>query len=1402
MPMDASTRDFRDPDPTELYARYLAQAERGEAVDFAELCRRHPQFADGLRHLHGRQETVDGLRRSSVTASRPASAAPVDAPTGTHRYGLGERLARGGMGVIYKVWDRVLHRNLAMKVVRQQDHPHAEQVAVDPHVLTRFVREAEITAHLDHPGVVPIHDLGLDAHGRIFFTMKLVQGKSLAAVFQLAKARREKWTPTRVVDVIVRVCETVAFAHSRGVIHRDLKPDNIMVGAFGETYVMDWGLAKLSQQRDADATELTSMPAAATTVDQITIDSLPASGGASSGSADTETGCVLGTVWYMPPEQAAGHIDELDERSDIYSVGAILYELLTAKRPYFVRGATARADAVIEAVLAGPPEPVASLARHVPSELVAICNKAMARSKADRYQSMQDMADDLRAYLENRVVRAYQTGAWAELKKWVKRNRGLSIASGASVLVAMAGLLTVVAVQSAANRRLFDANAAISEESRQKEMALEQQTLARRQADAERLRAEGLYLARQAADVVDKNPGQALLLALESHKRHPGFEANSSLLSALASHHELRTMIGHRKPIHMASLSPDRKRLVTASDDNTAIVWDLAVGRPAAWLIGHVHPLSHAEFSPNGDWVVTTSYDNTAAVWDAETGKRLRIFAGHTAPVWHASFSFDSRTLATASLDGTARLWDTETGTERCVLNGHLAEVYSVAFSPDDAHVVSTSADRTARLWRMSTGEQLHVLTGHRAGVAKALFTPDGARIVTAAWGDAVATATDSRRSTAPASDTDVRIWNAQTGQEEHRLEHRAAILSLALDERAERLATGCADGSVSIWDLNSGRAEHQFQAADQISALCFSPDKSIIAAGNRRGDVWLIDANLGQAAGERHGHSDAIAAIAFASGDELITASRDRSIRMWNTRPSNQTPANDAGPSGVAVVASPDGSRFLLVPSTAAPLRLCALPDATTIAELPRDSLVQTANVLLSSDASLIATLPQAGKVRVWSATNGALLATLGDVHAAHAAFRDSQRLVVHSATDQSLSTWLLPEGKLANRLAFPDWKSLQLSPEGRHSLVWNPGQSAAELWSIDAGQRVAVLSLPLERPGDYMAANFSPDGTVLVTLPIRQPRPRLWEVSTGRAIADLAMTEPGTTLLFSDDGSVLLTVSRTSNARTWNTRSGALEAQLSGFEPTSPLGFLSPTGERAVVTSLDSQSRLWDAKGGRMLQLMGERDDAVHKVSFSGDGQLLITLNRNRDRAVLWDARQAERIAAVESGAKTFSGAAFSPRGEWFVTVYSDGSARVWPVSPAAAATERVSRSMTPDERDLYRLDGASRRQEYRLNCERTRLTDWLGLASRMPVDTPAQQEVARAVIAAYIADFLDLLADRAGRDRVAELTALEQGLSRQGELMPAVRLALADAYRNHGEIQRARQMLQFDASEAVSN
>ncbi len=441
-----------------LFADFLARADAGERVDFEGFLAAHPECAGALERLHLEWREFGGVleraaRELAPEASlQPTPGARFDKSTHDPLDGLSETLlrseryrrqsciGRGGMGEVFRVWDQVLRRPLAMKVVLEKGSESARHRSpeFEARVLSRFLDEALITGQLVHPGIVPVHELGTDESGRVYFTMRLVEGHDLSQVIEHVHARKDGWTLVRALGVLVKVCEALAYAHARGVVHRDIKPSNIMVGQYGEAYLMDWGCARVLDQSNNRGNRVAREQQRASEIQTLREDY---KGANSDSPVFTAQGDVIGTPAYMSPEQARGELDSVGVRSDVYSLGALLYHLLAGRMPYLPDEGMPSNLAVLQWVLDGPPRDLRALAPNVPDELVAIAQMAMQRAPDARYADAQAVASELQAYLEGRVVQAHQTGAWAEASKWIKRNRALAASLVTVVVVSLVGLV-------------------------------------------------------------------------------------------------------------------------------------------------------------------------------------------------------------------------------------------------------------------------------------------------------------------------------------------------------------------------------------------------------------------------------------------------------------------------------------------------------------------------------------------------------------------------------------------------------------------------------------------------------------------------------------------------------------------------------------------------------------------------------------------------------------------------------------------------------------------------------------------------------------------------------------------------------------------------------------------------
>jgi len=821
-----------------------------------------------------RKLLLDSLHEAEPTVRKPASFRTVfDRLTDEERprYTVEGEVGRGGMAVVLRIHDDTLHRDLAMKLIPGEvgkvgsSEGDGDGSDATPAV-HRFFEEAQVTAQLDHPGVVPVHEIGIDPDGHIYFTMKLVKGRTLTEIFRLAREEIEDWTLSRALGVLVRVLETLAFAHEKGVIHRDLKPANVMVGRFGEVYVMDWGLAKvLGVSTEGEEGSSTDSTESLVTTER----------SSSSGERDspllTAHGDVLGTPAYMPPEQALGKLDALDARTDVYAAGAMLYELLTGCAPYNEPTSRRTSREVLLSVVAGPPKPIRDLAPNVPPEVAAIADKAMARERSDRYAGAEALARDLRRFLDGRVVRAYRTGPFVELVKWVRRNRALAATTSASLVVVV--VLVSIFMWSLATER--------------------DRVVEERDRKAEALRRSRALALAQAGSLAGRlDPMLGLLLAHEAGRKGLNPLVARSLHEAIVNVRELTVFQGHFGPVYSASFSPSGDYVLTTSRDATARLWDLE-GNQVALMWGHRSAVHGARFSPDGRHVLTWSRDHTARVW-AHTGEPVAVLRGHEGAVTTAGFSPDGRLVVTGSADGTARIWGLD-GNERAVLSGHEGRVNTAAFSPDGRSILTASADGTARIWD-GAGSVLVTLTGHEAEVNAALFSPDGRLVLTVS------------------DDSTARLFRIDGAEVAVLRGHEDRVLCAAFSPDGSLILTGSRDETARLWTRDGMALLAVGGRRGQVVDVSFSPagDRFVTAKGyGRAAIVWDLD---GQAVAVLHGHGKDMNTARFSPrGDQILTASQDREPRLFRIEGRELDRWPTSGSPAQCLALSPSGDRVLI---------------------------------------------------------------------------------------------------------------------------------------------------------------------------------------------------------------------------------------------------------------------------------------------------------------------------------------------------------------------------------------------------------------------------------------------------------------------------------------------------------
>ncbi len=1067
------------------------------------------------------------------------------------RYEIKQDVASGGMGTILRVWDGDLRRNLAMKVMHGRGAGSSTGAAgsgsdaVDPERLGRFLEEAQITGQLDHPGVVPVHDLGIDSKGRCYFTMRFVRGRELKDVFDLAREGKDGWTRTKVLGVVLKVCEAMAYAHSKGVVHRDLKPANVMVGRFGETYVMDWGLARVLGRRDSHDLRLKPQPEDASalslvrTVRRDETDSNPDS------PLVTMDGDVIGTPSYMAPEQARGRLDEVRPRSDVYSLGAILYYMHTGQAPYVKPGERVSPHTVLSRVLEGPPTPVETLAPHEPAELVAICAKAMARDPEQRYGSMLEVADDIQAFLENRVVRAYERGSLAEFKKWVVRNKGMASGIAGMLLLTIFGALFFAWQQ---KQDYLELSKKESETALAKEEA--ERNLGRAQ-ESEKAARENLELAELRSAEADKQAGMArknldrsersayaanILAADYSLKLNELAEARGRLraadeklrgwewrylnLQASAPLAELGSYTG----VEALAFRPLEDQALVLTGQGRLVVKDLTTLRevapeqitvaPHELLSSLRHLFSNLSFAvnPDGSRLAIAGESSGLRVFDLETGTRppgipeegLRMGEG-SSKTSAVAFSPNGRYLAAGDDDGLLLVRDALNWQILQRFQGHIAQITDIAWSPDSERLATSSRDGSVRLWQRESGGGLGSLRGHRGAVRGVAWDVLGEELFSC--GD----------------DGAIHLWQAHSGVLVRTFRgHEGPIHSLDYDPNRNRIVSASSDRTVRVWDVAAGSSRILRGHESSVLEVAFDPSGERVLSGDAEGTVYVWDAEGDLATTELRQHRGAVTALSFSPGGQrLVSAGQDEELVLWDAL-------------------------------TCEPLK--RLREHTGIV----NSAVFTPDGrgILSGSHDLTAVL--------WDAETGARRQVYG---------------------------------------AFERWvESALMTPDGARVIV-TTGDKKVRI--LDAATTTVLHELSgYQYPADGVV--LSPDGTHLATVGRDL---LVWDLTGDLAQPLYKKSGRNSTVAFSPDGKRIATGTLSGLVQLWDAHRGDwLVEQQDQTRKIQALAF-SPDGKRLVSASEGGVLHVRDAETGETLLVLREPRGTVLVLAFSPDGTRLAT-------------------------------------------------------------------------------------------------------------------------------------------------------------------------------------------------
>ncbi|MBL8624478.1 MAG: protein kinase [Myxococcales bacterium] len=800
-----------------------------------------------------RAETIDvvdpGADALATRSMPPGAPAPVALP-GTFPvvdpavYERGAELARGGMGRIVAAHDLRHDRPVALK----------EPLSTDPGIVARFHREALITARLQHPAIVPIYEAGQWPDGRPFFAMRQVDGRPLD---QAIAARATLAERLALVPTAIAVAEAVAYAHSRGVVHRDLKPHNVLVGAYGETVVIDWGLAKRVGVAE---------PGLHT-------------GASGDAPAMTQAGGAIGTPSYMPPEQARG--EEVDERADVYALGALLYHLLAGHSPY--HDTDVPAHAMVEVVASGPPTPIALEIDGVPAELVAIVDKAMAREPAERYRTARELAADLRRFSEGRLVDAHRYPVRTLVWRWARRHRLALSTIGAVVVAALIAAaiyvrgLRVERARTAAQRQVAIAErgraeaAAARAEGQTRNLLVEH---GRQHAVAGRALEAAAYLARAYALGDDSPQVRALLGAVMPTVEAPVLRHGDDAAATVAD----------------VAVDAAGATVATVGWDGTLRRWDAATGRPGATapLVSRGARVAYLA----GDVLVTTDDRGGVTRWGADGPA---VIATLPTIALTLAVSRDRRRVAVGGVDGTFVVWDEPS--RRIVLDVRAPRGTAALGLTADGSAVIAPGHPAGAWWPIATGSIAAGrgggprLDGRGVAVADAgtvavigettatVLTPAGAVLATrtgprafelVAWSDRALVLVDASPQLERWDDLTAAAptWRRDLGG--------ARVRALAATATLIALATG--DGAIVVLDAATGALLARLRGHDaEVYGVRFTADALISHGGDGAARIWplaqVLPASWSTAARPLLAHAPTGPGLAWADVDAIALA-------------------------------------------------------------------------------------------------------------------------------------------------------------------------------------------------------------------------------------------------------------------------------------------------------------------------------------------------------------------------------------------------------------------------------------------------------------------------------------------------------------------------------------------------
>jgi formylglycine-generating enzyme required for sulfatase activity/WD40 repeat protein len=1139
----------------------------------------------------------------------------------TDRFERQHFLDSGNLGEVFFAKDTELNRTVVTKYIRPE-------MSGDTFKQALFHLEGEVTGALEHPSVVPVYGLGKDIKGRIYYAMRYIRGKKLSRViaeYHRKEAGLKQEALTGLLQNFQAVCLAIEYAHSKGVLHCDIKPDNIMIGDFGEVFVVDWGLVVVCGDVKGPS-DMHDME----TLDPGVIPPYKPSELASSGLHEQQGGsrrAVGGTPAYMAPEQFTATMSEdislVTPKADIYALGSTLYHILTGKAPHLPKeGVKESPDAFYFRITTGmiptPREKDASISKL----LEQIVLKAMQVEPGDRYASARELAEDIKRYVSDEPVHAYQESGLEKSRRWIRKNRSLV---GAAMVMLL--LLTMVSIGFSFVK--LEHSQELAKRNQELEVSKNEIEGRNQELEISKIKIEGQNHQLAASKVEIEGQNYKLVAinkdAIDAKEKAEKETDRANQQTKFAESEKKKAEAQQDRAESLLYVSKINRAITELESGSINIGLEELISTPFSYR-GWEHDFITSNFyknhvtltsdsgevfcySPDGKKIASSDrFDRGIKILDAETGKELQTLKGHTSSVDSVNFSPDGKKIAIGNSDYIdeervyeIKILDAETGKELQTLIGHTEKINSVNFSPDGKKLLTSSGERHGnykdtdanhlKMWDLSTGKELVGFFNKQKGSATtATFSPDGKKI-----------ASISEENNDKNKIFSIKIWDAATGKELQTLkEHRSYVTSISYSPDGKKIASGSWDNSIKIWDAETGKKLQTLTGhTSWVTSVSFSPDGKNIASGSWDKIIKIWDAETSEEVQTLKGHTSWVTSVTFSHNGTTITSGASDGIKIWDAKTGKE------------------------------------------MKNLKEGYGVEITSVSFSPDGKKIASGGWRGSIKILDAETG----------------KELQTLVGNTEEITSLS--FTPDGK----------KLLSLIPKSTRDINKN-----LKMWDLTTGKEIAVLNNQKESSD---AATFNPDGKKIAKISEEGNDKnkvygiKIRDAETGKELQTLkGHKKEITNVSFSTDGKKIASTSGGS-IKIWDAETGKELQTLKGYTRDNTIVSFSPDGKKIASASGDS-IKIWDAETGKEFQTLKGHTEDINSVSFSPDGKRLLSysgksygIDKNKDanHLKMWDLNTGKELVGLFNKQKGFvTAATFSPDGKKIVSAGNDKEITIW--------------------------------------------------------------------------------------------------------------------------------------------